>query len=39
MQRKENINTSGEMKQMDSITLKPCEQAIFMIKRRMQCTE
>ena len=30
---KENTNTSGKMKQMDSIILKPCEEAIFMIKR------
>lgn len=30
---KEHINTSGKMKQMDSIILKPCEEAIFMIKR------
>lgn len=30
---KENTNTSEKMKQMDSIILKPCEEAIFMIKR------
>ena len=33
---KENINTSGKMKLMDSIILKPCEEAIFMIKRIMK---